>query len=64
MPAVRTFASVLCVYVLKLLPDELSLGRVVGEVEDVGSQSTARVRNVEELVWFLTERRHGEPGDR
>ena len=48
------------VYVLKLVPDELSAGRVVGEVEHVGSQSTVRVRSAEELLCFLTERRDGE----
>ena len=50
----------LSVYVLKLVPDQLSAGRVVGEVEHVGSQCKARVRSVEELVCFLTERRDGE----
>lgn len=50
----------LCVYVLKLVPDQLSAGLVVGEVEHVGSQCKARVRSVEELIWFLTQRRDGE----
>jgi len=44
---------VLSVYVLRLLPTELAAGRVVGEVEHVGSGSTAVVRSVEDLVGFL-----------
>jgi hypothetical protein len=51
---------VLCVYVLRLLPDELSVGRIVGELEHVGSQGTVRVRSAEELLCLLTERRDGE----
>jgi len=47
---------VLSVYVLRLLPTELAAGRVVGQVEHVGSGSTAVVRSVEDLVGFLAGR--------
>ncbi|HVA42524.1 MAG TPA: hypothetical protein VNF50_03490 [Acidimicrobiales bacterium] len=52
----------LSVYVLRLLPTELAAGRVVGEVEHVGTGSTAVVRSAEELVGFLAGRPDEEAG--
>lgn len=53
----------LSVYVLRLLPTELAAGRVVGEVEHVGSGSTAMVRSVEELIGVLVGRNDDEKGE-
>jgi hypothetical protein len=47
VPLVRSF-------VLRLLDDQLRDGRVVGRVQDVESGSEAVVRDVEELLTFLT----------
>jgi hypothetical protein len=51
---------VLCVYVLRLLPQELADGRIVGQVEEVESKNTSVIHNVEELRAFLT----GASGER
>lgn len=40
-------------FVLRLRPDELSTGELVGQVEDVATGDSARVRSLDELVGFL-----------
>jgi hypothetical protein len=43
---------VLVSFVLRLRPDQLALGRVVGEVEDVLSGRLRSVRDISDLVEF------------
>lgn len=54
----------LSVYVLRLVTPEQANGRLVGEIEDVQSASTVKVRSAEELVCFLTQRREEEADER
>jgi hypothetical protein len=46
---------VLVSYVLRLVDKELANGRVVGEVEAVGTGEHRAVGNIEELVSFCVE---------
>jgi hypothetical protein len=46
---------VLVSYVVRLVPEELSHGRFVGEVEDVATGVQRRIRDVQELVRFCQE---------
>jgi hypothetical protein len=40
-------------FVLKLVPDALSEGRIVGRIEAVGTGEQAHLRSAEELIEFL-----------
>lgn len=42
-------------YVVRLVPEELSHGRFVGEVEDVATGTHRAIRDVTELVRFCVE---------
>lgn len=47
--------SVLLSFVLRLRPDQLAAGRLVGSVEQVDSGRTRSIRNPDELVHFCAE---------
>lgn len=49
---VRTVRVVLVSFVLRLRPDQLALGRIVGQIEDVASGHSCGLRDVAELVEF------------
>ena len=62
VPGLRTVTAMVSVYVLRLRPEDLAEGRIVGQAEHVASGDNAPIRSADELVDLLVllAQRHGD----